>query len=192
MDLYSYTGNDPVNRTDPTGLIGCTSSDGTHYSSCTITVTYDKKTSQGTLTVTGKNKKDKESTTLFKGGVTVGGKGHETPTGNFTASYWEKDHTSKLYGDTTNVPWSKTKLGGNAFGPYQLHIKELDKRGIYIHGTMGPGWINTRKISGYALSETSHGCVRMGNRDNIEFHEMMPDPKGNAINIQAQDGDDDE
>jgi hypothetical protein len=55
-----------------------------------------------------------------------------TPTGTFTATVWEKDHVSTKYGNAANTPWSKTALGGNAFGPYQLHMKELDSRGIYI------------------------------------------------------------
>jgi hypothetical protein len=42
---------------------------------------------------------------------------------------WEKDHISKNYGTWANTPYSETKLGLNAFGPYQLHIKELDRRG---------------------------------------------------------------
>jgi len=98
-----------------------------------------------------------------------------TPTGTFTASYWEKDHVSKAYGSLADTPWSKTRLGGNAFDPCQLHMKELESRGIYIHGTMGPGWSNMTSISGLMVSETSHGCVRMGNADISSLHNMMPD-----------------
>ena len=102
-----------------------------------------QETSKGTLVVTGMNKGDKSPTELLKMDVVVGGDGHVTPTGTFTAKSWEKDHVSTLYGSAANTPWSKTVLGGNAFGPFQLHIKELDSRGIMIHGTMGPGWSPT-------------------------------------------------
>jgi len=101
----------------------------------------------------------------------------------FTAKSWEKDHVSTLYGSAANTPWSKTALGGNAFGPYQLHIKELDGRGIMIHGTMGPGWSPTTWGNSLFLSPTSHGCIRMCNRDDIDLHTMMPNPAGNKIII---------
>ena len=106
-----------------------------------------------------------------------------TPTGTFTAKSWEKDHVSTLYGNAANTPWSKTLLGGNAFGPYQLHIKELDGRGIMIHGTMGPSWSTKTWGNAIFLSPTSHGCVRMCNADDINLHSMMPNPAGNKIII---------
>ena len=134
--MYTYVLNNPLNHTDPTGMLGCQVGDQ-KYSTCTITVVYDPKTSKGTLTVTGQNKGDNNPTTLLTTGVVVGGDGHLTPTGTFTASVWEKDHVSKLYGSAADTPWSKTVLGGNASGPYQLHIKELDSRGIFIHGRWG-------------------------------------------------------
>lgn len=116
-----------------------------------------------------------------------------TPTGKFTASYWEKDHVSGKYGWKADTAWSKSALGINAFGPYQLHIKELEKRGIWIHGTMGPGWSRTTKVSGMAVSETSHGCVRACNADILKLHSIMPEPRGNLISISTtQDGSDDE
>lgn len=74
------------------------------------------------------NKGDKSPTELLKADVVVGGDGLVTPTGTFTAKSWEKDHVSTLYGSAANKPWSKTTLGGNAFGPFQLHIQELDGR----------------------------------------------------------------
>ena len=86
------------------------------------------------------------------------------------------------YGSWADTPYSKTKLGGNAFGPYQLHIKELDKEGIYIHGTMGPSW-NRSTFFNSLVSPTSHGCVRMCNADDIALRNMMPNPSGNKINI---------
>jgi RHS repeat-associated protein len=184
LNLYTYTGNDPLDRMDPTGLAGCKSGDKT-FTTCTITVTYDKKTSKGTLTVTGENKGDKSPSTLLTSSVVVGGDGHVTPTGTFTASYWEKDHVSTKYGSWADTPYSKTKFGGNAFGPFQLHIKELDKEGIYIHGTMGPSWNPTTKINNL-ISPASHGCVRMCNADDIALHNMMPHPEGNKINISAK------
>lgn len=184
FNLYAYVGNDPLDRIDPKGLSGCKSGDK-EFATCTITIVYDKRTSKGTLTVTGENKGDKGPTTLLTTNVVVGGDGHATPTGTFTASYWEKDHVSKKYGSWADTPYSKTKLGGNAFGPYQLHIKELDKRGIYIHGTMGPSW-NRSTIFNSLVSPTSHGCVRMCNADNIVLHKLMPDPAGNMININTR------
>ncbi len=181
-NMYTYVLNNPLNHTDPTGMLGCQVGDQ-KYSTCTITVVYDPKTSKGTLTVTGQNKGDNNPTTLLTTGVVVGGDGHLTPTGTFTASVWEKDHVSKLYGSAADTPWSKTVLGGNAFGPYQLHIKELDSRGIFIHGTMGPGWSPTTWGNSIFLSPTSHGCVRMCNSENINLHKIMPDPRGNKIII---------
>ncbi len=152
---------------------------------------YDQKTSKGTLTVAGENKGDKSPTTLLTTSVVVGGKDHITPTGTFTASYWEKDHVSTKYGRWADTPYSKTTFGGNAFGPYQLHIKELDKRGIYIHGTMGPRWSPTTTFNNL-VSPSSHGCVRMCNLDNVRLHDMMPEPGGNKINISAAKPEDDE
>lgn len=184
FNMYAYVNNNPLNHTDPTGMAGCKAGDKT-FTTCTITITYDPKTSKGTLTVTGQNKGDKEATTLLTASVVVGGDGHVTPTGTFHASVWEKDHVSEKYGSAANVPWSKTLLGGNAFGPYQLHIKELDGRGIYIHGTMGPGWSPTTWGNSIFLSPTSHGCVRMCNRDDEALHTLMPNPSGNKVIIQA-------
>jgi RHS repeat-associated protein len=181
-NMYTYVLNNPLNHTDPTGMLGCQVGNQ-KYTTCTITVVYDPKTSKGTLTVTGQNKGDENATVLLSTGVVVGGDGHLTPTGTFTASVWEKDHVSKLYGTAADTPWSKTVLGGNAFGPYQLHIKELDSRGIFIHGTMGPGWSPTTWGNSIFLSPASHGCVRMCNSDNINLHKIMPDPSGNKIII---------
>jgi RHS repeat-associated protein len=184
FNMYAYVNNNPLNHTDPTGMAGCKAGDKT-FSTCTITVTYDPKTSKGTLVVTGMNKGDKSPTELLKTDVVVGGDGHVTPTGTFTAKSWEKDHVSTLYGSAANTKWSETKLGGNAFGPFQLHIKELDSRGIMIHGTMGPGWFTGTWASGIFLSPTSHGCIRMCNSADIELHNMMPNPSGNKIVIQT-------
>ena len=183
LDLYSYVSNDPLDRTDPSGLSGCEAGDK-KFATCTLKIVYDPKTSKGTLTVTGQNKGDKAPTTLMTSQVVVGGSGHITPTGKFTALYWEKDHVSKLYGHWADTPYSKTHFGGNAFGPYQLHIKELDSRGIYIHGTMGPSWMRTTMFNNL-VSPTSHGCIRMCNADDIMLHEIMPNPRGNEIDIRA-------
>jgi hypothetical protein len=183
LNLYAYVSNDPLDRLDPSGLAGCQAGDK-KFASCTITIVYDKKTSQGTLTLAGQNKGDKEPTTLLTSNVVVGGDGHVTPTGTFTASYWEKDHVSKQYGTWADTPYSKTKVGGNAFDPFQLHIKELDNRGIYIHGTMGPSW-NRWTTLNKLISPTSHGCIRMCNADDVALHDMMPNPAGNKINIST-------
>jgi hypothetical protein len=146
-----------------------------------ITIVYDPETSKGMLylegTIAGADK------VLLQGDVVVGGKDHVTPLGVFHAARWEKDHTSKLYGWMANTPWSKSILGANAFGPFQLHIKELERRGIYIHGTMGPGWSSTTEVSGIAVSQTSHGCVRMSNLDIIKLRDLLPQPKGLPIKI---------
>ena len=176
-----------MTHNDPTGMLGCKVGKK-EYDKCMITVTYDSETSEGTLVVTGQNKGEKNPTTLLTADVVVGGDGHVTPTGKFTASFWEKDHVSKLYGTSADTPWSKTLLGGNAFGPYQLHIKELDSRGIFIHGTMGPGWSPTTWGNRLFLSPTSHGCVRMCNRDDLTLHDIMPNPSGNKIIINSGAG----
>ena len=152
-----------------------------------IVVVYDSKTSKGTLYVVNGSGKDQRI--VLQGGVVVGGNGHVTPTGNFHAGSWEVDHTSKLYGALANKAWSKSFLGLNAFGPYQLHIQELESKGIYIHGTMGPGWSPTTAISGLAVSQTSHGCVRMCNRDDIALHNLMPHPEGTPIKISTSPSD---
>jgi lipoprotein-anchoring transpeptidase ErfK/SrfK len=158
--------------------------DGKNYSSCTITVIFNQATSRGTLTVSAQNRGDTAPSTLLTADVVVGGNGHLTPTGKFHASRWEKDHVSTKYGSYADTPYSKTLLGGNAFGPYQLHIKELENRGIYIHGTMGPSWNPSTGLNAL-LSPTSHGCVRMANTDILKLHEMMPLPSGNPVIITA-------
>jgi lipoprotein-anchoring transpeptidase ErfK/SrfK len=167
-------------------MVGCKAGDKT-FSTCTITVTYDPKTSHGTLIVTGMNKGDKSPTQLLKADVIVGGmvdgKMNVTPTGTFTATYWTKDQVSTKHGNAANVPWSKTLLGGNAFGPFQLHMKEHPS--IEIHGTMGPSWFTATWASSIFLSPVSHGCVRMCNADDISLHNMMPNPSGNKTIIQT-------
>jgi hypothetical protein len=65
-------------------MSGCTAVDKT-FSTCTITITYNKETHEGTLVVTGQNKGDKSPTTLLTSQVVVGGDGDVTPTGTFTA-----------------------------------------------------------------------------------------------------------
>jgi RHS repeat-associated protein len=189
FNMYAYVGNNPINRTDPTGMQGCQAGDK-KFETCTVTIAYDPKTSNGTLRVTGQNKGETQGTVLLTTSVVVGGDGHVTPVGKFTASVWEKDHVSTKYGSNANTPWSKTLLGGNAFGPYQLHIKELEGRGIYIHGTMGPGW-NPWTWGNRILSPTSHGCVRVCNADIFTLHDIMPNPRGNKIIISNEPGSDD-
>ena len=148
-------------------MAGCTCG-GKSYLNCTITVVFEPSTWRGVLTVIGQNDGDARPTVLLTADV-VGGP--HTPMGTFHASFWEKDHVSKKYGSLADTPYSKTLLGGNAFGPYQLHIRELESRGIYIHGTMGPTWNPSTRLNAL-VSPTSHGCIRMANTDNITLHWM--------------------
>ena len=120
----------------------------------------------------------------LRGDVVVGGKDTPTPTGTFHASYWESNHVSARYGSYANTPWNKSPLGLNAFGPYQLHLKELESRGVYLHGTMGPSW-NPFTALNSLLSPTSHGCVRMSNVDDLSLHELMPNPMGIEVKIST-------
>lgn len=154
--------------------------DGTSYSSCTITVELDSSTWRGTLTVCGQNFGDGIAKELLTADVVAG---PHTPTGVFSASSWERDHVSTKYGSLADTPYSKTWLGGNAFGQFQLHIRELESRGIYIHGTMGPSWNPSTSLNAL-VSPTSHGCIRMANTDNITLYKMMPNPSGNRITIK--------
>jgi|SRR5882724_3218460 len=155
---------------------------GKSFGSCTITIDI-KQNSNGTLRVEGQNPGEGSPTTLLTTDVVVGGNGHWTPTGTFHASHWEHDHVSTQHLPHESVPYSKSITGDNAFGPYQLHILELESRGIYIHGTIGPSW-NPFTVLNSLVSPTSHGCVRMSNLHNVELHNMMSNPKGNLIIIK--------
>lgn len=159
--------------------IGSAEAADTDRTITSLLIRFDPVTSEGTLSALH------EQTTVFSANVVVGGPGSPTPTGRYHASYWETDHVSAKYGSLADTPWSKSALGWNAFGPYQLHIKELEARGIYIHGTLGPGWSRTTKISGYAVSATSHGCVRLCNADIIKLHNLIPNPSGLPILIET-------
>jgi RHS repeat-associated protein len=184
---YSYVRNNPLDMTDPTGMIGC-KVDGKQID-CRIVVVYDKQKNNGALYLvgtTGKGK-DKKDQILLQGTVVVGRDG-KTPTGTFTASYWEKDHVSNKYGWQADKPWSKSPRGLNAFGPFQLHLKELEKRGIWIHGTMGPDWIGNARMN-CIVSLASHGCVRCSNPMIIKLREMMPEPGGNRVTISTNPAD---
>lgn len=148
-----------------------------------IVVVYDAKSSRGTLYGV-----DGTGNLALKSDVVVGGDGHTTPAGSFHASYWEHDHTSTKYGHLADTPWSKSFWGGNAFGPYQLHIRELENRGIYIHGTMGPRFNPSTELNAL-VSPTSHGCVRMNNVDNIRLHDLLPKPNGVPVVISTNPAD---
>lgn len=190
FNMYSYVNNNPLNKTDPTGMKGCQAGDK-KFETYTITIVYDPKTSKGTITVTGQNKGDKDPTVLLTGSVVVGGDGHVTPTGTFTATTWEKDHVSTKYGSWANTKWSDSWVGKNVFGPFQLHIGELDKQGIMIHGTLGPSWSPTT-WGNTVVGGTSHGCIRLCNQDDIASHNLMPNPRGNQIIIKTTGKPDDD
>jgi RHS repeat-associated protein len=203
LNAYTYVLNNPLNAIDPTGMLGC-KVDGKD-TECSIVVVYDKKTSEGTLYVIAKvEKKDengnvvkdekgnvvKEDKVVLQTDVVVGGDGHVTPTGDFHGAYWKQDHVSTKYGGAADTPWSKSPLGINAFGPFQLVIKELEKQGIWIHGTVGPGWSPwTWGNSAVGLGSSSHGCVRVCNRDIIKLNKLMPQPSGNPIKISTNPAD---
>jgi len=190
FNMYSYVNNNPLNKTDPTGMKGCQAGDK-KFETCTITIVYDPKTSNGTITVTGHDKGDKVPTVLVTGSVVVGGDGHVTPTGTFTATTWEKDHVSRKYGSWANTKWSDSWIGKNVFGPFQLHIGELEKQGIWIHGTLGPSWSPTT-WGNTVVGSTSHGWIRLCNQDDIALHNLMPNPRGNQIIIKTTPKPDDD
>lgn len=148
-----------------------------------VVVVYDEATSTGQVFAVGQ-----DGSILLRGDVVVGGKDSPTPTGTYHASHWESNHVSKKYGSYANTPWDKSPLGLNAFGPFQLHLKELESRGIYLHGTMGPSW-NPFTALNSLLSPTSHGCVRMSNRVDISLHDLMPDPQGIEVKISTNKAD---
>lgn len=148
-----------------------------------IVVVYNPDTSAGQIFAIAP-----DGTIKIHGNVVVGGKDSPTPTGTYHASYWESNHVSTKYGSYANTPWNKSPLGLNAFGPYQLHLKELETRGIYLHGTMGPSW-NPFTALNSLLSSTSHGCVRMSNQDDIELHTLMPNPHGIEVKISTNKSD---
>jgi lipoprotein-anchoring transpeptidase ErfK/SrfK len=148
-----------------------------------VVVVYDEATSTGQVFAVGH-----DGSILLRGDVVVGGKDSPTPTGTYHASHWESNHVSKKYGSYANTPWDKSPLGLNAFGPFQLHLKELESRGIYLHGTMGPSW-NPFTALNSLLSPTSHGCVRMSNRVDISLHDLMPDPQGIEVKISTNKAD---
>lgn len=148
-----------------------------------VVIIYDAKSSNGTLYGV-----DGTGAVVLKSKVVVGGGGHTTPLGSFHGSYWEKDHTSSKYGHFADTPWSKSPFGVNAFGPYQLHMRELESRGIYIHGTMGPSWNPSTELSAL-VSPTSHGCVRMNNADDIRLRDLLPKPDSVPIVISTNPAD---
>ncbi len=163
---------------DAKGAISTEQMPGSRTETMQITVNYSRRTSNGLLKLTEGDK------ILLSGSVVVGGREHPTPTGRFHAGSWEKDHTSKLYGWLSTTPWSKSWWGGNVFGPYQLHIQELESRGIFIHGTVGPGW-SPVTWGNRLISPTSHGCIRMCNADIMAMHALLPRPEGISVNITS-------
>jgi lipoprotein-anchoring transpeptidase ErfK/SrfK len=148
-----------------------------------IVVVFDRENSKGRLYAIGHDGK-----VALEGAVIVGGTDTPTPTGTFHASAWESNHVSKKYGSFANTPWKDSPLGLNAFGPHQLHLKELENRGIYLHGTMGPGW-NPFTTLNSLISPASHGCIRMSNRDDIRLHDLLPSPAGTEVKISTDKAD---
>lgn len=148
-----------------------------------VVVVYDTDSSKGQVFAVGS-----DGSILLSGDVVVGGKDSPTPPGTYHASRWESNHVSTKYGSYANTPWEQSPLGLNAFGPYQLHLKELESRGIYLHGTMGPSW-NPFTALNSLLSPTSHGCVRMSNRTDISLHDLMPHPEGVEVMISISKAD---
>jgi lipoprotein-anchoring transpeptidase ErfK/SrfK len=148
-----------------------------------IIVVFDQETSTGRIYAIGQDGK-----IAMEGSVVVGGKDSPTPTGTFHASSWESSHVSKKYGSFANTPWKDSPLGLNAFGPYQLHLAELENRGVYLHGTMGPGW-NPFTALNSLVSPTSHGCIRMANVDDIRLRDLLPSPRGTEVKLSTNKAD---
>jgi lipoprotein-anchoring transpeptidase ErfK/SrfK len=125
---------------------------------------------------------DDDGKELLNADVIKGCKDTSTPTGKFKLGDWQKDKTSKRWGDDSSTPWSKSWWGGNVFGPYFVPV--LGTNGVGIHGHRGPRLPGSFTAASL-VSPCSHGCVRLSNYDIETMHDLLPKSAGTQVEIIA-------